>query len=35
MGGQMKVTSRVAAVSIDPVEDSLFRVPDDYKVVKQ
>ena len=35
MSGQMKVISRVASVSIDTLQDALFRVPDDYKMIKQ
>jgi hypothetical protein len=32
--GQMKIVSRVTAVSVDPVADSMFSIPEGYKVVK-
>ena len=32
--GQMKIISRVTSVSTDPLSDTLFVVPEDYKMVK-
>jgi hypothetical protein len=32
--GKMKITSRVSSVTTEPLADSLFRVPEDYKIVK-
>ena len=31
--GQMKITSRVTAISTDPLAEALFTVPEDYKVI--
>jgi hypothetical protein len=33
--GAMKITSRVTAVSTEPLADALFAIPADYKVLKQ
>jgi len=33
--GQMKITSRVTGVSVEPLPDALFSVPPDYTVVKK
>lgn len=33
--GQMKITSRVTGVSVDPLPDALFTVPPDYTIVKE
>jgi hypothetical protein len=33
--GQMKITSRVTGVSVEPQPDALFSVPPDYTVVKK
>jgi hypothetical protein len=32
--GAMKVTSRVNGVSTEPISDDMFKVPEDYKIVK-
>jgi len=32
--GQMKIISKVTDVSTSPVADSIFVVPDGYKVIK-
>ena len=34
MTSQMKVTSQVSSVSVEPLQDGLFELPTDYKVVK-
>jgi hypothetical protein len=33
--GAMKVTTKVSSVSVDPISDDLFKIPDGYTLVKQ
>ena len=33
--GEMKMISRVTSVTTDALADTLFKVPEDYKMVKQ